>query len=408
MKKILKRVCLLVMVITTFITSSITAHAATNVSFSNIRESDVTTNSARVDFTTVNPGRMVISQTGIEIKETSAKNWQASKTDNVASTYQYYSQLNSWYLIGSGKEVNINLKMGTKYQYRCFTVVGGQTYYSDTKTFTTKGDSKKSSSSPKVTITQKSSSASESNSKMEAFISDSRFSNGTSWEYGKTPLIAAYSGWGCCAYAADFVKYCYGIDNPRGGTVFYNVSEIRAGDVLTVGNQGDGTGHWMVCIKRDGNKLYIAEGNYLNTVRVGWNYTISGNKFAEDARSFTAGYHFTNTSNTAVTSSQTYEINCATNFPTSAAVGTPIKLTGTIKSQTTFSSVTVRVEKKGENTKYRLYDSGTIKNTKSFDLSKANAKLNLSNLPAGSYKLEIAIWLDNVGRKTKAYEFMLK
>lgn len=129
-------------------------------------------------------------------------------------------------------------------------------------------------------------------SALDNFISDYRFTHGASWEWNKRPMIASFGSQGCCAYCADYVKYCYGYNNPRTGAVFYSVSEIRAGDVLTVGNQSDGTGHWFVCLKRSGNSLYVAEGNVKDRVRIGWNYTISGNKFAEDSRSFTAGYHY--------------------------------------------------------------------------------------------------------------------
>ena len=130
------------------------------------------------------------------------------------------------------------------------------------------------------------------NSAMDAFINDSRWTNGASYPYYQAPKLASYQSSGCCSYCADYVRYCYGNNNPRSGSIFYNVNEIRAGDVLTVGNQSNGTGHWFVCLKRSGNRLYVAEGNCSNKVRIGWNYTISGSKFAEDSRSFTAGYHY--------------------------------------------------------------------------------------------------------------------
>ncbi len=38
--------------------------------------------------------------------------------------------------------------------------------------------------------------------------------------------------------------------------------------------------------------MYTAEGNYGGVVRIGWNYSISGSKFAEDSRHFDVGYHF--------------------------------------------------------------------------------------------------------------------
>ena len=128
---------------------------------------------------------------------------------------------------------------------------------------------------------------------LNSFISDTRWKNGVSWTSSQTPKLSSFSSSGCCAYCADYVKYCYGINNPRSGEVFYDINETRAGDIITVGNQSDGTGHWMVVIERNGNSLKVAEGNFNYTqVRVGWNYTISGNKLAEDSRNFTAGYHY--------------------------------------------------------------------------------------------------------------------
>lgn len=125
------------------------------------------------------------------------------------------------------------------------------------------------------------------------FISDYRWSAGTTWSGVQTPKLSGFQGYGCCAYCADFTQYCFGIYNPRGGEAFYDTSEIRAGDVLTVGNQSDGTGHWFVCLKRNGNSLYVAEGNYSGRVRIGWNYSIRAARyFNEDSRYFTAGYHF--------------------------------------------------------------------------------------------------------------------
>lgn len=126
-----------------------------------------------------------------------------------------------------------------------------------------------------------------------SFINDPRWANGAAWGGSKRPLISPFSSAGCCAYCADYVKYCYGINNPRSGTPYYNVNEVRAGDVVTLGNQSDGTGHWFVVIERNGNSCYVAEGNGPNDrVRIGWNYTISGNRFSNDARAFNTGYHF--------------------------------------------------------------------------------------------------------------------
>ncbi len=141
---------------------------------------------------------------------------------------------------------------------------------------------------------------------IQDFINDSRWANGVSWGDGQTPKTdPTAQWWGCAAYCYDYVNYCYGYTNPRAGEAFYSVNEIRAGDVITVGNQSDGNGHWMVVVQRSGNSLYVAEGNFNGAVRIGWNYTISGSKFAEDDRNFTAGYHFLGESDPIIVSKDT-------------------------------------------------------------------------------------------------------
>lgn len=128
---------------------------------------------------------------------------------------------------------------------------------------------------------------------IQSFINDSRWANGVWWGGSQGPKVSAWNSASCCAYCADYVKYCYGSDNPWGyGTAFYSVSEIQAGDVILLGDGDNGTGHWFVVVSRNGNRLTTAEGNYSSYVRIGENYTISGSRFAEDARSFTVGYHY--------------------------------------------------------------------------------------------------------------------
>lgn len=131
------------------------------------------------------------------------------------------------------------------------------------------------------------------NSVFDAFINDPRFTNGVTWTVDQDPLISPYSCGGCAAYCADFLKFCYGYNNPRAGTAFYDINETRAGDILTIGDQSDGTGHWLICLKRDGNNLYVAEANYRKKVRIGWNYSISGGKLVGTSRKFSMGYHHT-------------------------------------------------------------------------------------------------------------------
>ncbi|MBR6960827.1 MAG: hypothetical protein IKH76_10155, partial [Clostridiales bacterium] len=116
------------------------------------------------------------------------------------------------------------------------------------------------------------------NSTFDAFINDARWTNGISWG-ARSPKISSWSSSGCCAYCADFVKYCFGNDSPSSGTPFYSESEIRAGDVIFTG------GHWFAVLKRSGNSLYVAEGNFDSVVRIGWNYSAGSIGMA-------VGYHY--------------------------------------------------------------------------------------------------------------------
>lgn len=64
--------------------------------------------------------------------------------------------------------------------------------------------------------------------------------------------------------------------------------------MLIIGDENSG-GHWFVALKRSGNSLYTAEGNFNSSiVRIGWNYTIdiANNKFTNDTRWFNKGFHY--------------------------------------------------------------------------------------------------------------------
>lgn len=118
------------------------------------------------------------------------------------------------------------------------------------------------------------------NTTFDNFISDSRWQNGVSYSSGRSPHISPFGSVGCCAYVADFAKFCYGKDNPTSGTYFNNVSEIRAGDILHI-TQSSGQ-HWIAVLKRDGNRLYTAEGAYAQKARVGWEgYTLNENSISD-------------------------------------------------------------------------------------------------------------------------------
>ncbi len=148
-----------------------------------------------------------------------------------------------------------------------------------------------------LTIQGSAMSLSEFNQKKDAFLSDARWRDGTSWGGNQTPKSSSWSSTGCCAYAADFAKEVYGNNSPRGGAAFNNVSEVRTGDILHI-NNGE-TEHWFIVLARDGNQIYSAEGNYSGRVYVStshywFNNGVLYTQLASGTRQVTLyeGYHF--------------------------------------------------------------------------------------------------------------------
>ena len=141
-----------------------------------------------------------------------------------------------------------------------------------------------------LTVTKGSNSSSVSD-KIEAFLNDSRFKSGTSWGYYQKPKVSSYSGIGCCAYTADYVKVVFGKNSPRSGSQYSKASDIRMGDVVVMKN----TQHWFVVISRSGNSIKVAEGNYNSRVAIN-TYTISGNYILRANgsvyKTFDTGYHY--------------------------------------------------------------------------------------------------------------------
>lgn len=147
------------------------------------------------------------------------------------------------------------------------------------------------------------------------FINDSRWRNGISW--GGTQdrkIYDSFTGKGCFAYIADFVKYVYGKSGDPRGTKYTNVNEVRAGDVIHMYNNTDGE-HWFAVLGRNGNSLYTAEGNLGGKVVVSNSrYTISGNgfsyvrgrngKYEQTTARLTDGYHYSNAGSGGGNSSQ--------------------------------------------------------------------------------------------------------
>lgn len=114
--------------------------------------------------------------------------------------------------------------------------------------------------------------------KVWEFLNDSHYKNGTSWNGSKRPRLSTHSCSGCMAYAVDFCKYVYGADwasNQGKFTKYTDVSKIATGDAIRI------NGHYFVVLKREGNKLYTAEGNYSSKVRASlttYGYYIDGNQ----------------------------------------------------------------------------------------------------------------------------------
>ena len=132
--------------------------------------------------------------------------------------------------------------------------------------------------------------------KYKSFINDPRWRNGAAWESDRQQALATtWPGYGCFAYASDFVKYMYDETLMGTGTKgrFTDPSEIRTGDVI---NTGEGGQHWMVVLERNGNELYTAEGNYLETVKISYNRyrMIDGELYNLDSRCpmFLYGFHY--------------------------------------------------------------------------------------------------------------------
>jgi uncharacterized protein YjdB len=128
--------------------------------------------------------------------------------------------------------------------------------------------------------------------KVNTFINDYYYRNGASWSASKKPMLSNYGSSGCCAYAADFVKYVFGKSSPRSGRAFYSASQIKAGDVVRVSNSQ----HWFVVLERNGNTLKTAEGNWGGRVVVSnGTYTIVNGQLYRNGykfRTFSVGYHY--------------------------------------------------------------------------------------------------------------------
>ena len=130
---------------------------------------------------------------------------------------------------------------------------------------------------------------------IDDFLNDPRWAEGVEWDNSTTPKLSSATGTGCYAYVCDYVKYCYGYNYPSSGDLFYDINEIRVGDVVAVGNPNTGNvGHWFIAIHREGDTITIAEGNAMDQVLMEREFIIEENHFIGDreGREFLKGYHF--------------------------------------------------------------------------------------------------------------------
>ena len=124
----------------------------------------------------------------------------------------------------------------------------------------------------------------------DEFIQLPEYTADASWGRNQRPLISKSGSTGCASYCADFVKYCYGLDTLTSQDKYTDMNEMRAGDIVHL--QGPTYGHWIVILKRDGNRFYTAEGNWADVVRIGWKYEIVDGKLEGSQHDFDYGSHF--------------------------------------------------------------------------------------------------------------------
>ena len=188
-------------------------------------------------------------------------------------------------------------------------------------------------------------SASEYNSKVNSFLSDSRYKGGAVCT-------------NCYDYTNWFTSYMFG-RSPRGGDAFSNPSEIRAGDILHFYHSWS-TGssqHWIVVLSRDGNSLYTAEGNVSGgKVRISNSqYWIEGNQLKERGStitSFDSGWHHANISGNSYTVS--YNANGGTGAPgnQTKTYGTDLTLSSTVPTRTGYTFTSWNTKADGSGTSY--------------------------------------------------------
>ena len=136
---------------------------------------------------------------------------------------------------------------------------------------------------------------------VQEFLNNTKYQHKAKWPGSAEPEKSSQICWGCCAYAADFVKIVFDHSSTHDGERFSDPNNIRPGDVIHV-NEGyyyDAEGklkeqksHWLVVLDRDGDNLTVAEGNWTvgdqeGVVRVSDDvYTVENNTFCSKGKPF--------------------------------------------------------------------------------------------------------------------------
>ncbi|MGN1421690.1 MAG: M23 family metallopeptidase [Eubacterium sp.] len=114
-----------------------TKGSATPLTFSIKNTTNISTNSATVNFSISNPSNKTVSKVGMKIRKSSETNWSKTYEETLPSSIYNSSTFNTTYVIGSGKEVNYALSAGTEYTWVAYAVIGTTTYYSSNSKFQT-------------------------------------------------------------------------------------------------------------------------------------------------------------------------------------------------------------------------------------------------------------------------------
>ena len=129
------------------------------------------------------------------------------------------------------------------------------------------------------------------NSRFDDFIHDPEHTDGVYWDIKQTPKLTNGGATGCASYCVDFSKYCYDKGALTSSDSYTDPSEIRAGDIIHLTSPG--SGHWFAVLRRDGDNLYTAEGNWASyTVVSPYHYVIEGDDVLGSRHHFDVGYHF--------------------------------------------------------------------------------------------------------------------